>query len=105
MVHLWAEKQSLEWVPTFRPANLSALQNLAPFILVTASAADRPFRQADLVGVMSGAEALILYVAVEHLKRWRQGKERGMGSAISPYPGSFLELIVVLPARVPRERP
>ena len=76
MVHFWAEKQSLQWVPTFRPANLSALQNLAPFILVTASAADRPFPQADLVGVMSGAEALVLNVAVEHLKRWRQGKER-----------------------------
>ena len=76
MVHLWAEKQSLQWGPTFRPANLSALQNLAPFILVTASAADCPFPQADLVGVMSGAETLILNVAVEQMKRWRQGKER-----------------------------
>ena len=36
MVHLWAEKQFLQWVPTFRPANLSALQNLAPFVLVIA---------------------------------------------------------------------
>ena len=62
-------------MPTFRPANLSALKNLASFILVTASAADCPFPQADLVGVMSGAEALILNVAVGHLKRWRQGKE------------------------------
>ena len=76
MVHLWAEKQSLQWVPTFLPASLSALQNMAPFILITAPAADCPFHQADLVGVMSGAEALILNVAVEHLKRWRQGKER-----------------------------
>jgi hypothetical protein len=63
-------------VLTFRPASLSALQNLAPFILVTASAADRSFPQGDLVGVRSGAEELILDVAVEHLKRWRQGKER-----------------------------
>ena len=76
MVHLWAEKWSLQWVPTFRPASLSTLQNLAPFIVVTASAADCPFPQADLVGVRSGVEALILNVAAEHLKRWRQGKER-----------------------------
>ena len=76
MVHLWAEKGSLQWVPTFRPASLSTLQNLAPFIVVTASAADCPVPQADLVGVMSGAAALVLSVAAEHLKRWRQGKER-----------------------------
>ena len=57
IVHFWAEKQSLQWVPTFRPANLSALQNLAPFILVTAPAADCPFPQADLVRVMSGGRS------------------------------------------------
>jgi hypothetical protein len=67
MVHLWTEKQSLQWVPTFRPTNLSALQNFAPFILVIASAADRPFPQADLVGVKRervGCSLLTLSAAV-----------------------------------------